>query len=344
MNVKNIFKAKNLKNPFCKVIESNSETDLNLKFLIQFSDWVDRWEKLDESGLGKGRLGKLSRETSFALSHTCKSIVQISNYLIDVFNFKYVMLGKFQTDPLEGRFSKYRQLSGGNYNVTVTQVLESEKKLKLLSLLSLNSKHGKFQIRDLKCGFSTHQEDQILQSNLHPYDSVIDNSFHFEINEHDSNILTFISGYVSYSVSNRLKCIMCNNRLSSDKKLLLEEDNIPIYILNLDRGGLRVPTLYCMEICSLVFRIFQCILNEFEDKFIKEKNQRNILLSICMRELDDGYIELCPQCGVSSLHVYKFCVRTMCNILLNNYSKCYNNNIKSENDRKRNLKLSTLKK
>lgn len=38
------------------------------------------------------------------------------------------------TDPLEGRFGQYRQMSDNNYNVTVNQVLESEKGIKILSL------------------------------------------------------------------------------------------------------------------------------------------------------------------------------------------------------------------
>lgn len=42
-----------------------------------------------------------------------------------------------------------------------------------------------------------------------------------------------------------------------------------------------------------------------EDDFIMQVNPRNVHLYICIRELDDGYIELCPQCGVSSTHVYE---------------------------------------
>jgi HEPN domain-containing protein len=56
---------------------------------------------------------------------------------------EYVLPGKLQTDNLERRFSAYRQLlSGGNYNVSVTQILEAEKK-RIKSILGLKSaKHG----------------------------------------------------------------------------------------------------------------------------------------------------------------------------------------------------------
>lgn len=40
---------------------------------------------------------------------------------------------------MEDRFGKYRQMSGGNYHISVMQVLESERKLKMLSVLKLKS-------------------------------------------------------------------------------------------------------------------------------------------------------------------------------------------------------------
>ncbi len=47
----------------------------------------------------------------------------------------YVLLGNFQSDPLEKRFSWYRQLSGGNYFLSVRQVFQNEKKIKVVTIL-----------------------------------------------------------------------------------------------------------------------------------------------------------------------------------------------------------------
>ncbi|QQP35188.1 Putative LOC101234561 [Caligus rogercresseyi] len=44
-------------------------------------------------------------------------------------NFVYVLPSLFQSDPIEKRFGWYRQLSGGNYFISVRQILEAEKKL-----------------------------------------------------------------------------------------------------------------------------------------------------------------------------------------------------------------------
>ncbi|KAL3288993.1 hypothetical protein HHI36_003436 [Cryptolaemus montrouzieri] len=51
----------------------------------------------------------------------------------------YVLPGKLQPDNLQGRFSRYRQLMGGNHHDLLTQILESEKKLGVKSILGLHS-------------------------------------------------------------------------------------------------------------------------------------------------------------------------------------------------------------
>ena len=51
----------------------------------------------------------------------------------------YVLLGKFQTDNLESRFGIYRQMCGTNSNASVRQVLEAERKLKIVEVLKIKS-------------------------------------------------------------------------------------------------------------------------------------------------------------------------------------------------------------
>ena len=55
------------------------------------------------------------------------------------------MLGKFQTDNLDARFGQYRTMSGCNYLVSVNEVMQNEKKLKVKSLLKLYT-HSKGEI------------------------------------------------------------------------------------------------------------------------------------------------------------------------------------------------------
>ena len=50
------------------------------------------------------------------------------------------LTGKFQTDNLESRFGSYRSLSGTNYHISVQEVKESNKKLKILKMPYVVSK------------------------------------------------------------------------------------------------------------------------------------------------------------------------------------------------------------
>ena len=41
--------------------------------------------------------------------------------------FEYVLMSKLQSVPVERRFSQYKQLSGGNFLVSLEEVKDSEK-------------------------------------------------------------------------------------------------------------------------------------------------------------------------------------------------------------------------
>ncbi|GFX25159.1 uncharacterized protein TNCV_2753341 [Trichonephila clavipes] len=97
--------------------------------------WLDCWKNLKQNK----REGCLSEETFFALRHKVNTIPELIKYLLTEQNFKYVLTGKFQTDSLEPRFGQYRQMSGANYHVTVQEILQAEKKLRIKSVLSLHS-------------------------------------------------------------------------------------------------------------------------------------------------------------------------------------------------------------
>ena len=76
----------------------------------------------------------LSCETSLACSLMCDTLRALAVFLLQK-GFGFVLLGHAQSDVLEHRFGSYRQMSGSNYFISVKQLLESEKKIKLLSYL-----------------------------------------------------------------------------------------------------------------------------------------------------------------------------------------------------------------
>ncbi|KAM7301388.1 uncharacterized protein ISCGN_016907 [Ixodes scapularis] len=102
-----------------------------MQFLKDLLQWLDTWKSL------KCDTGGLTKETHAALELTCYSLLKLSQYCLEELKFKYVLLGKFQTDCLEDRFRKYRQLAGAQYHISIRQVFECEKKVRLQKMLVL---------------------------------------------------------------------------------------------------------------------------------------------------------------------------------------------------------------
>ena len=64
-----------------------------------------------------------------ALTHTVECDLDLSAYLLNVNEFDYVILSRFQTDSWEFRFGSYRRLAGTNFHVSVNEILQEETKI-----------------------------------------------------------------------------------------------------------------------------------------------------------------------------------------------------------------------
>ena len=81
------------------------------------NQWLTNWKDSERLGL--------SKQTFHALITTNNAISDLSCDLIQE-GYIYVLTGRFQTDPLEKRFSQYRQMSGGRFLVSLTEIIRSE--------------------------------------------------------------------------------------------------------------------------------------------------------------------------------------------------------------------------
>ena len=79
----------------------------------------------------------LTSPTSYAWQQMCTVLPAVAKYMMKECGFDYVLLGKLTSDPLEGRFGQYRQLSGGNYFIAIRQRAETERKFRTINLLRL---------------------------------------------------------------------------------------------------------------------------------------------------------------------------------------------------------------
>lgn len=325
VNVKHPLKGKHLRDKLAdpiRKIDSNS-----VKFLESFLKWLEEWENI---GADTKRQGKLTSETQSAVYHTTKTLICIVKYLLQELQFKYVLLGKFQTDHLEGRFGKYRQMSGANYNISIVQILESEKKLKIMSLLKLNSaKLGDFKIRDIM-GHKGEEHTGELENNeggnennyLDTFSSIIEEYEMVEVSESNMMSLIYIAGYVARGVERGINCDKCRSLLSYDRPL--ECDNqcaeTTVYLKILDRGGLKWPTDFVLRVTVCTFKVFQCLISiNYENEFLKIRNQRHALQCLSCDAL--GIVNSVCECGVSSDYMVKRATYILANIMLNNYCK-----------------------
>ena len=92
-------------------------------FFQKIVDWVDEWRKSKKAGL--------STETFKSFHQTSTVIPLLAHHLLHEHGFEYVLTGKIQSDFLEKRFGRYRQLSGANYFATERQFLEAEKSIRV---------------------------------------------------------------------------------------------------------------------------------------------------------------------------------------------------------------------
>ncbi|KAH7952847.1 hypothetical protein HPB49_001764 [Dermacentor silvarum] len=110
-----------------------SMDDPKIVFLYNFLNWLDECKEKTKDYDS----GKLTKETHGALPQTTYGLIELARYCLDELKLSYVLLGKIQTDGLENRFGKYRQLAGAPYHVFIRQVYECENKLRLQNTLLL---------------------------------------------------------------------------------------------------------------------------------------------------------------------------------------------------------------
>ena len=345
LNVKHPLKGRHLNDEFCEPIRSLH--DGKLHWLSMFYDWLCAWEKLQL----QPRQGCLSKETMFALKQTVLAAKFLSEYLLRDVHCNYVLLGKFQTDNLEFRFGQYRQMSGANYNVSVTQVMESEKKLRILSVMKLvTHSNGEITVRDFIAGCRAevdgNETEHKCNDNLTAFASVLTECDDVCISDSELSALVFVAGYVGFKLKRKLSCVDCRLELFSEKALECElpSDESFNYIADIDRGGLTWPTDLLLNIVVQSIIAFKCLVSQkHATHFNLAENQRaitsGVALQRCLSVLDIS--GKCSGCGVSMTDTATLCIRTVCNIALNNYTK----NLTDGQTKSKTLrKLSTLTK
>ncbi|XP_067127709.1 uncharacterized protein [Centruroides vittatus] len=332
VNVKTPLKGLRLRNPFQEPITKNS--DHIISFLQKFLNWLQRWEKLHDAAM-------LTRETHFALKHTTHALLQIAQFWIYDKGNSYFLCGKLQTDNLEDRFVRYRQLAGSHYHISIRQLYECETKLRIQTTVPLILKSHTFgevslplsAVPEMRHFIKHAAEDydcvlpQSLISNCHVDDDDID-----IIQDSVWPLLTYIAGYTSYAMIKKFKCDYCQvflcSQIDDDSK---ENKAAERLIRATDRGGLCYPHIDVVTCMSYVYVIVNKLLSkENEETFLQQRNQRGVFVALSLINKPEN-IFLGHNCrSHSTSNMQKNILHIASNIFLNNYTKRKNDDIRKK--------------
>ena len=253
-------------------------------------------------------------------------MIEYIQYSIKELNVEYVLPGKVQTDNLEKRFSCYRQLSGGNYHVTMTQILESEKKIRLKNMLGLKSaRYGeiKFSFDNLEDWDDEIDGPKNATLNLETFREII-RSDYLETDIDESSVLS-VAGYAAFKVQARIECNLCVSKVVSHEHT---DDKL---FNNLNRGGLTVPTKEILHLAKHVLGIATALIsNDYEISFMGIRHKRKLVIALADEAVSQNdeplkqfFTENCL-CGEDMMKPYTRMLMTFTNIALNDYIKMKN--------------------
>lgn len=330
-NTKSQFIQQLTKNDFSGPFESTD--DFRVQYLQDFLDWLLKWKNIPNNN------GVLTTDTFNAIYSTTNCFLKILNYSFHFYNFenaplRLVLPGKFQTDDLEKRFGKYRRLAGCNYHVSVTEVKESEKKIRIHHILEQTNKNNS-SLKDLEKNIEEKENIKDVESFMCIFESdylakcIIDD----EAKMH-------YSGYCAYSISKKIKCIICKTLIVKSKG---DTSDLP-YFDHMQRGGLIIPTDEVMYVLFHMTAIFQHIINNehLKSKFLLNNNQKNVLVETTMKSLHYNVVNIdfdyhCNQCKLSGEKIFEMLCSPMANKILDNFTRNINDKKKSEGNSKRKI-------
>lgn len=320
MNVKSPVKGTRLNNEYATPL-TDDESDVKFQYLHSFCDWLDMWKSIENVGRGI-----LTKETHSALRHTTYAMAELTSYCLSELKMNYILPGKFQTDNLEARFGQYRCLAGSNYNISLRQVYECEKKLRMMSVLRLHLPfHG--QVVNLK---SLQETEWAQMEKEHHKDalniSINVESVDIEKCKESMPVIVYLAGYCCYSVYRKMNCKFCKDIITCDEKALRKLPEHHQYISGISRGGLLHPAP-----CSVQLVMYNYIITNKltqEPIFQKAYNQRTLVMEATYKALRDDETllstDICED-GHQSQKLEKMIIWASTNALLNNYCSKENN-------------------
>ena len=227
----------------------------------------------------------MTKETFLAIRQSCQAIVGLSRYLINECGFKYILLGKIQSDNIESRFGHIRQLSGANYYLSMRQLLESDRKLRALSLI----KYSKISVNQINEAAKT--ANNATQEVMSKAESLYgDLSLNIFPTKDDATVIFYVTGYCCRSLVRSNKCDKCREVTVAGVEEK-QDASISTLFSELNRDGLCKPTPELFDIGCLCWRIFSELSDSnLRKKFLSGMDQQVIFQEIVSTAFYEGSI------------------------------------------------------
>ncbi|CAN7941828.1 unnamed protein product, partial [Ixodes hexagonus] len=234
--------------------------------MYKILDWLDAWKR---ENLGEGTL---TGDTHVALHQTTRGLLEFARFCFDQLQLSYVLLGKIQTDSLEDRFGKYRQLAGSQYHVSIRQVFEGEHKLWLQSTLPKIA---------AACGGESDKDQQ--WEDLYKRTAAPRPSCNVVVTEEALSklkdilpVLVYVAGYAVHATLKKLNCENCRAALTIDSTVSVSVAQKHYDLVReLDRGGLVHPAMFAVHAVANSYVVVTELSKQPE--FLRMPNQRQLV-------------------------------------------------------------------
>ena len=168
--------------------------DQKTEFLLAVADWVELWSTSPSFTLPK--------QTSKAIITSLKAQSMLIQDLLNE-GYQYILTSRFQSDPLERHFGKYRQMNGGNFLVSLREVNNSEKILKIRSLIKEDI--GIFE-SDIFCKSNAEKREEFKEKLSYMSVEIMES----ELTEESHQVSFTIAGYVAKQILKKISCDVCS--------------------------------------------------------------------------------------------------------------------------------------
>ena len=230
----------------------------------------------------------LTKQTSHTLVTTLRFIYNLVDDLL-IENYDYILMSRFQSNPIKRHFSKYRQMSGGRFLVSLREVRKPEKILLLNSIIKADLNFWEESICVKKAIDSVTLE---LHTRL---DEIANEISECQLNEESKEGAASIAGYVTKGFSSRSDCNQCKEKLIINNK-----DNGHDhykYLRLLSPGGVTVPSLALTDFIFQTFSISHYISHTIHG--LTKNGNRKITENVLQKYLNKvvNFARLNPKTG-----------------------------------------------